>query len=122
MATNTERLDQHQKDIAGVTTELVRLQEITRAAEEATEWRVAKIEDSLKQVLAELSEIRTAVARLDERLKALEKHADHPTALASHEQRLKALEKGSDRTWQFAAMGISVVAILVSLIVAFLKK
>jgi len=122
VATNTERLDQHQKDITGVVTDLVRLQEITRAAEAGIGNRLARIEESLKQVLTELSETRTALARHDERLKALEKHVDHPATLAGHDQRLRALEKGSDRTWQFAAMGISVVAILVSLLVAFVKK
>ena len=122
MATNTERLDQHQKDITGVVTDLVRLQEITRAAEAGIGNRLARTEDALTRVLADLSDTRTAVARLDERLKTLEKHVDHPATLAGHDQRLRALEKGSDRTWQFAAMGISVVAILVSLLVAFVKK
>jgi len=122
VATNTERLDQHQKDITGVVTDLVRLQEITRAAEAGIGNRLARTEDALTRVLADLSDTRTAVARLDERLKTLEKHVDHPATLAGHDQRLRALEKGSDRTWQFAAMGISVVAILVSLLVAFVKK
>jgi len=122
VATNTERLDQHQKDITGVVTDLVRLQEITRAAEAGIGNRLARTEDALTRVLADLSDTRTAVARLDERLKTLEKHVDHPATLAGHDQRLPALEKGSDRTWQFAAMGISVVAILVSLLVAFVKK
>jgi len=103
-------------------TDLVRLQEITRAAEAGIGNRLARTEDALTRVLADLSDTRTAVARLDERLKTLEKHVDHPATLAGHDQRLRALEKGSDRTWQFAAMGISVVAILVSLLVAFVKK
>ncbi len=122
MATNTERLDQHQKEIAGVVTDLARLREITRAAETAIASRVAGIEDTLKQVRLELSDTRTAVARQDERLKALEKHADHPAALAAHDQRLKALEKGTDRLWQFAPIVLSAHALLTAIIVAFVKK
>jgi len=38
------------------------------------------------------------------------------------EERVKALDKGTDRLWQFAPMVISVLAILVSVIVAFVKK
>jgi len=122
VATNTERLDQHQKDITGVVTDLVRLQEITRAAEAGIGNRLARIEESLKQVLTELSETRTALARHDERLKALEKHVDHPATLSAHDQRLRALEKGTDRLWQFAPMVLATFALLVSAYVAFVKK
>jgi predicted RecB family endonuclease len=122
VATNTERLDQHQKEIAGVVTDLVRLQEITRAAEAGIESRIAGIEDTLKQVRAELSETRTAVARLDERLKVLERLSDHPATLAAHDQRLKALEKGTDRLWQFAPIVLSGLALLTAAYVAFVKK
>jgi chromosome segregation ATPase len=122
VATNTDRIDQHQEKIAGIVEQLKHLREITNTNKDGVNGEIKEIQSSLKQVLAELSETRTAVARLDERLKVLEKHADHPAALASQDQRLKALEKGSDRTWQFAAMGISVVAMLVSLLVAFVKK
>lgn len=122
MATNTERLDQHQKDIAGVTTELVRLREITRAAEAGLGSRLAGIEDVLKQVRTELGDMRTAVARHDERLKVLEKHSDHPAAISAHDQRLKALEKGTDRLWQFAPIVLSAFALLTAAYVAFVKK
>ena len=122
MATNTERLDQHQKDITGVVTDLVRLQEITRAAEAGIGNRLARTEDALTRVLADLSDTRTAVARLDERLKAVEKHVDHPATLSAHDQRLRALEKGTDRLWQFAPMVLATFALLVSAYVAFVKK
>lgn len=41
---------------------------------------------------------------------------------AAQDERIKALEKGTDRRWQFAALATSAIAILVSIIVAFVKK
>lgn len=42
--------------------------------------------------------------------------------LAALEERCKALEKGSDRWWQFAPLVLSAIAILVSILVAVLRK
>jgi len=122
VANNTERLDQYQKDIAELRTELARQREIVQANKENFASTLAGIEDSLKRVLAELSEVGKAVARQDERLKAVEKHADHPAALSAHDQRLRALEKGTDRLWQFAPIVLSALALLTAIIVAFVKK
>lgn len=122
MATNTDRIDQHQKEIAGIVEQLRHLREVTNTNKDGVDGAVEGIEISLKQVLAELIESGKVAARQDERLKALEKHADHPAALAAHDQRLKALEKGTDRIWQLIPVAVSVVALLVAAYVAFVKK
>jgi len=120
--TQPQRIDKLEENVQDISTKLTRFQEIARLTEGAFATRLAGIEDAIKQLQVDVADIGKGVARLDERLKTLEKHVDHPATLSAHDQRLKALEKGSDRTWQFAAMGISVVAILVSLVVAFVKK
>ena len=67
------------------------------------------LEENLKRHQSELKDNQQLHLRTTERLAILE-------------QRCVALEKGSDRTWQLAPMVISAVAVLISLLVAFLKK
>lgn len=118
MATNPTKAE-----LAGeLTARLVDVESGLREYRALTDHRLNSLENTCAELERVVAEVRKQNAVLEERLKAFEKHADHPATLSAFDQRLKALEKGADRTWQFAAMGISVVAILVSLIVAFLKK
>ena len=69
--------------------------------------------------LTQEQKINTLEAQLQ---KLQERQQETLIKLASLEERTKALEKGTDRTWQFAPLIISGVAILVSTFVAFSKK
>lgn len=110
-------------DLAGQILErLIALEKGVEAFQAVTEHRLKYLEATFSEYGKTVAELREQQASQEARLKALEKLADHPAALASHDQRLKALEKGTDRTWQFAAMAISVLAVIVSVIVAFVKK
>ena len=122
MATNTERIEQLQKALSELTTEVARLEVRTEASESAILARLVRVEEVVDKLLTELAEFRQVDGRQDERLKSLEKHADHPAALAAHDQRLRALEKGTDRLWQFAPLVVATFALLVSAYVAFVKK
>jgi hypothetical protein len=64
----------------------------------------------------------TVLTAHEERIKALEKLADHPVTLAAHDQRLKALEKGTDRLWQVIPVVLSALALLTAGYVAFVKR
>lgn len=89
-----------------------RLKELGGTVE--TRFGVASVTlDILKQQIADLT---SELNKLKDGQKALE------VADGRIEERLKALEKGTDRTWQLAPLVISAIAILVSLIVAFVKK
>ena len=79
--------------------------------------RIGELEGTVGEQEKTIADLQLQNASQKERLKAVEKYSDHPAALSTHDQRLKALEKGTDRTWQFAAMAISVVVSL-----AFVKK
>lgn len=74
---------------------------------------------ALKEQVRRLEELPIQVADLKERVKQFE---DLPTQSARHDERLKTVEKGHDRVWQFAPMVISVLAILMSVVVALIKK
>ncbi len=76
----------------------------------------AILEERSRRQDAEADRLRDETRRLQQ---AVEGHA---TKITATEQRCAALEKGTDRFWQIAPMIISGIAVLVSLIVAFLKK
>lgn len=144
MATNTDRIDQLQRDLGVMVGDLKRQWEVIQGIKDgaADTDDVARIEESLKRLQAELSEAQTAVVRQDERikvlekpgdhsaklaaveerLKTLEKGSDHPATLSAHDQRLKALEKGTDRLWQALPIILSALALLTAGYVAFMKK
>ena len=73
--------------------------------------------------LVEVDHLKESARTVQSLVRELEKF-DRELAVrfASLDERCKALEKGTDRTWQLAPIIISAVAILVSLIVAFVKK
>lgn len=96
--------------------------------------RLEELKGNLKEMAEELATYK-AVSEFakkvsDDRLievdslakKLQEKLSDAAVKLAAIEERIKAVEKGHDRLWQVAPMVISVAAILVSVIVAFVKK
>jgi len=100
--TNRERIDELRRDLA-VFRELAIREEMT-----------LKITNSTNS--EKLSEARVTLEKLQDKLASLD------VRLTELQGRCAALEKSSDRTWQFAPMIISAVAVLISLLVAFLKK
>ena len=106
-----------------------RLEEITARVLQhipEAETRMGVYERELRALTADVRKLETLpqqVADLKERVKQLEEL--NPQA-ARHDERLKTLEKttdkGSDRRWQLLPILVSVVAILMSVIVAFTKK
>ena len=102
---------------------------LLEAVRTSTSTEIEHLKEFRRESQAAGREVQQAVAKLtervaaqDERLKVLEKHADHPAALSAHDQRLRALEKGTDRLWQFAPIVLSALALLTAIIVAFVKK
>lgn len=96
--------------------------------------RVEELKRNLNEVAGDLAAYK-AVAELgkkvaDDKLvevdalakKLQEKVADAAVKLAAVEERVSGLDRGHDRLWQIAPMVVSVLAILVSVIVAFVKK
>ena len=63
-----------------------------------------------------LGELREALNKFQEKLASLD------VCQTELQGRCIALEKGADRSWQIAPMIISAIAVLISLLVAFLKK
>ncbi len=87
-----------------------------------TDYRLDELKQdfaALKQQVRQLETLPQQVADLKERVKQLE---ELPQQSARHDERLKTVEKGTDRLWQFAPMGISVIALITSVILAFVKK
>jgi chromosome segregation ATPase len=91
-----------------------------------TEHRMDEVEDELHALAADVRKLEALpqqVADLRERVKQLE---ELPQQSARHDERLKTVEKTTDKTadrrWQLAPMAISVVALLVSVVIAFVKK
>ncbi len=100
--TNTERIDELRRDLAVVRESAIR--------EELT-LKITNIANAEK-----LSEARVAIEKIQEKLASLE------VKLTELQGKIAALERSSDRSWQFVPLIISAVAVLISLLVAFLKK
>ncbi len=80
-------------------------------------------EASLDGLQANADELKLALKKLEAAIEKLQERQSEVVAkLAAFDERFKSLEKSNDRTWQFAAMVISAVSLIVSLIVAFVKK
>lgn len=95
------------------------LAELTKrldAIQMTVERNAGRTDTEFEWLKQEVTELRVVVKELT--------HTDAKTneRVAVVEQRSAANEKGHDRTWQFTAMAISVLAILVSLIAAFVKR
>lgn len=69
-----------------------------------------------RQFEERLGEFREAIAKLTEKIASLD------VGLTELQSRVTALETSTNRSWQLAPMVISAVAVLISLLVAFLKK
>ena len=100
--TNTERIDELRRELAVVRESAIR--------EELT-LKITNVANSEK-----LSEARVAIEKLQDKLASLE------VRLTELQGRCVALERSGDRTWQIAPLIISAVAVLISLLVAVLKK
>ena len=100
--TLTERVDELRRELASFRESAIR--------EELT----LKITNST--ISEKLSEARVTIEKIQDKLASLE------VKLTELQGRCTALQQSSDRTWQFAPLVISAVAVLISLLVAFLKK
>ena len=107
--TLTERVEELRRDLAAIKLSIVR-------------------EDTTNQLFREASpakgsEHRALLDKYQEKVSDLEKSlSDTQKQIATLEVQIKSLEKSNDRTWQVAPMVSSAVAVLISLLVAFVKK
>jgi hypothetical protein len=90
-------------------------EEVVRLAQSVTRIETI-LEERSARLSADVALVRTDVARVQTSLEAL------TTGLAVVQQRCAAMEKAADRGWQLAPLVLSGLAIVVSLVVALLKK